>query len=183
MTGPINPAFPSAVVVNSAGANRRLDLEWVMAGWRDRGKCHLLASQVVTDATLTFVKQTMTYESWDAFQRPGAFKPSRQLQAVIGDYVLIRADTYAECLAALLFGFQWRPDTIRAIRSADGMGRDPGPAAQTEPVVPCGRPAFHGSMLRCDQPYGHYPDTLHSQTVEWSDPDGDPPALTERLTP
>lgn len=184
MTGPQQSAFPSAVVVNSAGPNRNIEPDWVLVGWRERGRCHLLASEAVSDASLTFVRQTLHYDSWAEFTAPGAFKPARQLQAIIGNYVLIRADSYAECLAALLFGFQWKPDTIRAIGSA-GMGRSAGPSVQTDPAPLCGHRPRGTQLMTCDQPAGHYPETPHAHLVTWDDdPDpGEQLALDGRQDP
>lgn len=183
MTGP-NSSFPSARIIRSAGANRSLLADWVLVGWRERGLCYLLASESVDDAHLSFAhrRQQWQFMNADDLRRAG-IKMARHIEADILNYELIEAETFAECLAALLFGVQWKPDTIKAIGTA-GMGRAAGPSVQTDPTPPCGAPAFEGSVMHCDQPAGHYPETDHAHTVTWQDTDtgGDQPAITERPT-
>lgn len=169
MTGP--SPFPSAVVLRSAGPNRPIDADWVLVGWRERGRCILLASEDVDHATLTFAKVRQQFEFEDvATMRAMGIKAARDLTATITKYVLIEADTFAECLAALLFGYQWKPETIRAIGTA-GMGRPAGPHVQTEPTPPCGHRPTGTSVMYCEQPAGHYPDTPHAHTVTWEEDD------------
>lgn len=165
--------FPTAKVLRTAGPNRALDVEWVLVGWRERGKCVLLASEAVDHATLTFARRPQQFQYLSANElRLFGVKMARHLTADILNYTLIEADTFAECLAALLFGHQWKPDSMRALGSA-GMGRPAGPYVQQQPAPPCGAPAFPGSVMHCTEPAGHYPDTDHAHTVTWRDDDPD----------
>lgn len=117
------PSFPTAKVVplSTAGAGD-VQPDWVMLGWRRAGKCFLMASETVLQATMRPDRQTHHFRSWEDFLRPGAFKPIATVTATVQQYVVISANTYAECLAALLFGHQWRPDdaaSMRAIEEGD----------------------------------------------------------------
>lgn len=164
-----NP-FPTAVILRTAGTNRTIDAEWVLVGWRENGRCRLLASEDIDHATLSFarVQQQYVFTDADDLRRRG-IRAARHIDADVLSYVLIEADTYAECLAALLFGYQWKPDTIRMIRNPEGMGRNDGPSVQTAPLC-LHRPAGM-SVMYCDQPAGHYPDTQHAHTLTWDEDD------------
>ena len=88
--------------------------EWAMVGWQANGRHWLLASRTLRSATLDWIAQTIHFESWAAFQRPGAFMPAWHID-IVGEggragMVLINAGTYAECLADLLFKHGWRAD-------------------------------------------------------------------------
>lgn len=177
-----NP-FLTAVILRTAGPNRTIDASWVIVGWREHGKCRMLASENVDHATLKFAQVPQYFQFRDAAEmRSRGIGMARTLDADITSYVLIEADTYAECLAALLFGYQWKPDTIRAIRNPEGMGRDAAPvrygAAWTpddgqgpNSFVLCMHRPDGMELMYCDQPAGHYPGTPHAHTLTWDEND------------
>lgn len=92
--------------------------EWAMVGWQGpdpygRGDWHwLLASKELKSATLDWVRRTYEFRSWEEFTTPGAFRPAWHIDITgIGKFVLIKGDSYAKCLAELLFIRQWNADT------------------------------------------------------------------------
>lgn len=87
--------------------------DWVMVGWREAGECVLLASGSLTAAQLDY--RAREYQFRDVQDMRRRFKPQKTLTAHMDDYLIIRAATYAECLAELLFKHQWRPDEPRTI--------------------------------------------------------------------
>lgn len=103
--------FGASGLKNENWAGARVRPDWVMLGWRNGGRCFLMASETVLSASMGIKKpQQHHFRSWEEFTRPGAFKPVATVEADVQGYTIITAATYAECLAALLFGHQWRPD-------------------------------------------------------------------------
>jgi hypothetical protein len=181
-------AFPSADILMSAGPNRTIDAEWVLVGWREKGRCRMLASESIDHATLTFARIRQEFEFRDAAtMRTLGIKAARHLNADILSYVLIEADSYAECLAALLFGYQWKPDTARMLRNPEGMGRNAGPVRHDEapnPVELCQHRPAGTQVMFCDRPAGHFPATPHGHTIEWTEDDERPrPAIGNEARP
>lgn len=174
--GSVGNPFPTARVLATAGRNRTIDAEWVLVGWREHGKCVLLASEDIDHATLRFapnVAYAKMYRDAEDLRAIGIQAP-RNVNADITAYVVIEADTFAECLAALLFGYQWKPDTIRMIRNPEAMGRNSGPSVQTQPAELCEAPfapGGYGTNLGCELPKGHHRDgSDHSITFNWPEP-------------
>ncbi len=109
MTGPDSgPPFKARIV--PAGRPRDLNADWVITGWQENGRYYLLASEDVAAATLTFSGQRHAWHfATTADLRASGLRIPRELNADIRAYTVIEADGYAECLAALLFGYQWKP--------------------------------------------------------------------------
>lgn len=85
--------------------------EWVMLGWRRSGKCWLMVSLTVHDASMRFVRQTHRFIDVNDLLTRGVH-PVAEVNATVQNYRIVSGDTYAECLAAILFDPQraWRPD-------------------------------------------------------------------------
>jgi hypothetical protein len=85
--------------------------EWAMVGWQTGGWHWLLASRDLEAAELDWMARQYDFESWEAFLRPGAFRPAAHIDIIsAGSFVLVRGRTYADCLADLLFKHGWRAD-------------------------------------------------------------------------
>lgn len=86
--------------------------EWLMLGWRDTsGGYVLLASRELDQAQFDWVAAQYEYASWAEFCAPGAFRPRWHVDVEgTQKYVIVKAASYAECLADLLFKHGWRAD-------------------------------------------------------------------------
>jgi hypothetical protein len=90
--------------------------DWAMVGWRgpDR-KCWLIASTELDTAQLDWLRAEYQFRSWDDFTALNAFRPKWHLDVIgTGRFTITRADSYAQCLADLLFNHHWRPDASRS---------------------------------------------------------------------
>jgi hypothetical protein len=89
----------------------QLNPEWVMLGWRKDGRCWLMVSQTVEQASMRYVRQTHHFIDVNDLLRRG-LKPVAEVRATVQHYTIVAAATYAECLAAILFDpkQRWRPD-------------------------------------------------------------------------
>jgi hypothetical protein len=85
--------------------------EWVMVGWRKDGRCWLMVSREVKDATMRYTRQTHHFIDVNDLLSRG-IKPIAEVRATVQHYTIVAGASYAECLAAILFDpkHAWRPD-------------------------------------------------------------------------